>query len=73
LYDTHDCMANHNEPSMSLNPKVQGLGNGIKVCRAVCILEKKRENIGLIWSRVTCLTLPLATTQSLERWAPGDS
>jgi hypothetical protein len=39
----------------------------------MCILEREREHIGSIWSRVTCLALPLATTQSLERRAPGDS
>jgi hypothetical protein len=39
----------------------------------MCILEKEREHIGSIWSRVTCLTLPLAATQSLERQALGDS
>jgi hypothetical protein len=33
----------------------------------------KREHIGSIWSRVTCLALPLAATHSLERRAPGDS
>jgi hypothetical protein len=27
----------------------------IKPCRAMCILEREREHIGLIWSRVTCL------------------
>jgi hypothetical protein len=45
----------------------------IKACRAVCILEKERGHIGLIWSRVTCLALSLATAQSLERRDPGDS
>jgi hypothetical protein len=39
----------------------------------MCILEKEREHVGSIWSRVTCLALPLAATQSLERRAPGDS
>jgi hypothetical protein len=39
----------------------------------MCTLEKKREHIGSIWSRVTCLALPLAATQSLERQALGDS
>jgi hypothetical protein len=39
----------------------------------MCILEKEREHIGSIWSRVTCLALPLAATQSLERQAPEDS
>jgi hypothetical protein len=32
----------------------------------MCILEKEREHIGSIWSRVTCLALPLAAAQSLE-------
>jgi hypothetical protein len=45
----------------------------IKACRAMCILEKEREHIGSIWSRVTCLALPLAVAQTLERRAPGDS
>jgi hypothetical protein len=39
----------------------------------MCILVRERENIGSIWSRVTCLALPLASAQSLERRAPGDS
>jgi hypothetical protein len=39
----------------------------------VCILESEIEHIGSIWSRVTCLTLPLAAAQSLERQALGDS
>jgi hypothetical protein len=39
----------------------------------MCILEREREHIGSMWSRVTCLTLPLAVAQSLERRAPGDS
>jgi hypothetical protein len=38
----------------------------------MCILEKEREHIGSIWSRVTCLPLPLAAAQSLARRAPGD-
>jgi hypothetical protein len=42
-------------------------------CRAMCTLEREREHIGSIWSRVTCLALPLATAQGLERQAPGDS
>jgi hypothetical protein len=45
----------------------------IKACRPMCILEREREYIGLIWSRVTYLALPLATSQSLEHRAPGDS
>jgi hypothetical protein len=49
------------------------LSHNIKACRPMCILEREREHIGSIWSRVTCLALPLATTQSLERRAPGDS
>jgi hypothetical protein len=39
----------------------------------MCIQDKEREHIGSIWSRVTCLALPLATAQSLERRAPRDS
>jgi hypothetical protein len=38
----------------------------------MCILEREREHIGLIWSRVTCLDSPLAA-QSLARQAHGDS
>jgi hypothetical protein len=38
----------------------------------MCILEREREHIGSIWSRVTCLDFPLAT-QSLARQALGDS
>jgi hypothetical protein len=45
----------------------------IKACRPMWILEKEREDIGSIWSRITCLSLPLCTTQSLARRAPGDS
>jgi hypothetical protein len=39
----------------------------------MCILEKEREHIGSVWSRVTCLALPLVATQSLACRAPGDS
>jgi hypothetical protein len=45
----------------------------IKACRATCILEREREHIGSIWSRVTCHALQLAAAQSLERQLPGDS
>jgi hypothetical protein len=38
----------------------------------MCILEREREHIGSIWSRVTCLHSPLAA-QSLARQALGDS
>jgi hypothetical protein len=38
----------------------------------MCILERERENIGSIWSRVTCFDSPLAA-QSLARQALGDS
>jgi hypothetical protein len=38
----------------------------------MCILEREREHIGSIWSRVTCLDFPLAA-QSLARQALGDS
>ena len=44
----------------------------IKPCRPMCILEREREHIGSIWSRVTCLDSPLAA-QSLARQALGDS
>jgi hypothetical protein len=39
----------------------------------MCILEKEKEHIGSIWSRVTYLALPLTAAQSLARRAPGDS
>jgi hypothetical protein len=39
----------------------------------MCILEREKEHIGSIWSRVTCLALLLAAAQSLEHRAPGDS
>jgi hypothetical protein len=42
-------------------------------CRAMCTLEREREHIGSIWSRVTCLALSLGATQGFERRAPGDS
>jgi hypothetical protein len=45
----------------------------IKACKPMCILGREREHIGSIWSRVTCLALPLAATWSLERRAPRDS
>jgi hypothetical protein len=38
----------------------------------MCILEREREHIGSIWSRVTCHDSPLAA-QSLARQALGDS
>jgi hypothetical protein len=44
----------------------------INACSPMCILEREREHIGSIWSRVNCLALPLAATQSLARRAPGD-
>ena len=44
----------------------------IKPCRPMCILEREREHIGSIWSRVTCLDSPLAA-QSLALQALGDS
>jgi hypothetical protein len=31
----------------------------VKACMLMCILEREREHIGSIWSRVTCLTLQL--------------
>jgi hypothetical protein len=45
----------------------------IKACREMCTLEREREHIGSIWSRVTCLALQLAAAQSLECRAPRDS
>jgi hypothetical protein len=39
----------------------------------MCILEKEREHIGSIWSRITYLALPLSAAQSLARRALGDS
>jgi hypothetical protein len=44
-----------------------------KACRPMCTLEREREHIESIWSRVTCLALLLATAQCLECWDPGDS
>jgi hypothetical protein len=49
------------------------LGYSITACRAMCTLEREREHIGSIWSKVTCLALPLAAAQGLECRAPGDS
>jgi hypothetical protein len=37
------------------------------------VYSRERKRIGSIWSRVTCLTLWLATAQSLEHRALGDS
>jgi hypothetical protein len=45
----------------------------IKACRPMWILEKEREHIGSIWSRITCLALPLSAAPSLARGAPGES
>jgi hypothetical protein len=39
----------------------------------MCILDKEREHLGSIWSRVTYLALPLAAAQGLAHRAPGDS
>jgi hypothetical protein len=44
----------------------------IKAYMPMCILERGREHIGSIWSRVTCLDSPLAA-QSLALQALGDS
>jgi hypothetical protein len=44
----------------------------IKACRPMCILEREREHIGSIWSRITCLDSPLAA-QSLAHRVLGDS
>jgi hypothetical protein len=45
----------------------------IKACRPMCILEREREHIGSIRSRVTCVALLLATARGLQCRAPGDS
>jgi hypothetical protein len=45
----------------------------IEACRAMCILGREKEHTGSMWLRVTCLALPLAAAQDLERRAPGDS
>jgi hypothetical protein len=45
----------------------------IKACMSMCIIVKEGEHIGSIWSRATCLAIPLVAAQSLERRAPGDS
>jgi hypothetical protein len=37
----------------------------IKACMPMCILERERKHIGLIWSRITCLDLSFAVAQSL--------
>jgi hypothetical protein len=39
----------------------------------MCTLEKEREHIGSIWSRVTCHALTQAAAHSLEHRVPGDS
>jgi hypothetical protein len=39
----------------------------------MCTLEKGREHIGSIWSKVTCLALLLVAAQSLEHRASEDS
>jgi hypothetical protein len=39
----------------------------------MCTLDKEREYIGSIWSRVTCLALLLVAPQNLEHRAHGDS
>jgi hypothetical protein len=55
---------------MNPNPKVYGLGNSINAGRPVCTSERK--HIGSIWSKVTCIPLPIAAAQSLERRALRD-
>jgi hypothetical protein len=55
------------------SPKYEAYVIVFKACRPVCVLEREREHIGLVWSRVTYLALSLAATQSLARQAPGDS
>jgi hypothetical protein len=57
LHDSHDCMAR----------------DSINACMPMCILEKEREHIGSVSSRITCLALPLSAAQSLARRAPRDS
>jgi hypothetical protein len=37
------------------------------------VYTRERKHIGSIWSTVTCLALPLAAAQSLERRALEDS
>jgi hypothetical protein len=37
----------------------------IKACRPMCILEREKEHIGSIWSRVTCLDSLLTAAQNL--------
>jgi hypothetical protein len=37
----------------------------IKACMPMCILEREREHMRSIWSRVTCLDLLLDAAQSL--------
>jgi hypothetical protein len=37
------------------------------------VYTRKRKHIGSIWASVTCLALPLAAAQSLERRTLGDS
>jgi hypothetical protein len=37
------------------------------------VYARERKHIGSTWSRITCLALPLATAQSLERQALKDS
>jgi hypothetical protein len=37
------------------------------------VYTRERKHIGSIWSRITCLALPLAAAQCFERRAPGDS
>jgi hypothetical protein len=58
---------------MNPNPKVWGLGTVLSMHANVYTRGRKREHIGSIWSRVTCLALRLAAAQSLARWAPKDS
>jgi hypothetical protein len=41
LHGSQDCMAKQIYPCMIPNPKVWGLGNNIKACRPMCILEKE--------------------------------
>jgi hypothetical protein len=37
------------------------------------VYTRERKHIGSIWSRVTCLALPLAAAQGLGSRAPKDS
>jgi hypothetical protein len=60
---TNDCKAKQIYLTIEPNPiGMQGIGNQINACKCV---TRGRKHIGSIWSRNTCLALPLATAQSL--------